>query len=204
MSLNSLYSEKLGIAFRAIDDANRQDPNKVLFEGINWPVELLYGHRMTACLDRYFPDQGEAVQLAARAQHICRWQIARSAYPMDRKGYYAWRNKLKLFHGEKASEILQQIGYDEALIERVKALLSKKALKKDREVQLLEDVICLVFLQYYFEPFAAKHTEEKLIGIIQKTWRKMSGKGQQAALDIALPETLKVLILNAVKSISLG
>jgi len=197
MTISSIYSEKLGSAFRAIDEANRKDPNKVLFEGVKWPVELLYGRRMTACLDTYFPGQAETLQLAARAQHICRWQIVRSDYPMDRKGYYAWRNKLKLFHGEKAGEILREIGYEEASIERVKALLSKKGLKKDAEVQLLEDVICLVFLQYYFESFAAKHTEEKLVSIVQKTWRKMSPKGHEFALQLEFPPHLLALVQKA-------
>ncbi|MEM9987258.1 MAG: DUF4202 domain-containing protein [Bacteroidota bacterium] len=191
------YSPKLALAFKAFDHANRQDPNLVLFSGVTWPAELLYGRRMTSCLNRFFPGQSEALQLASRSQHLCRWQIPRSDYPMDRKGYYAWRNRLKVFHGEKAGEIIKAVGYEEEMASRVKALLSKKFLKNDPESQTLEDVICLVFLQFYFEPFAAKHEEDKLISIVQKTWRKMSPQGQTYAQRLPYPPHLAAVLSKA-------
>lgn len=72
-------------------------------------------------------------------------------------------------------------GYDEQTIERVQTLLLKKGLKQDAEVQTLEDVICLVFLKYYLADFAEKHSEEKVADILQKTKRKMSARGLEAA-----------------------
>ena len=191
------YSPKLALAFKAFDHANRQDPNTVLFAGVKWPAELLYGRRMTGSLNQFFPEQSEVLQLATRSQHLCRWQIPRSDYPMDRKGYHAWRNRLKVFHGEKAGEILKEIGYEQDVVNRVKALLSKKSLKKDPETQTLEDVACLVFLQFYFEPFAAKHDEEKLINILQKTWRKMSAEGQAYAQRLPFPPPLTAILTKA-------
>lgn len=192
-----MYSELLAPTLAAIDVANQQDPNRVEVAGVSWPVELLYGQRMSSCLNQYFPDAAEALQLAARGQHICRWEIPRADYPMDKKGYYAWRNRLKVFHGEKVGSIMAEIGYTVPMIERVKALLSKKFLKEDPETQALEDVICLVFLQYYLEEFAGKHAEEKVVDILRKTWRKMSVEGQQFALTLELKPTLGVLVTKA-------
>lgn len=166
------------------DEANSQDPNQERWEGNSYPKELLYAQRMTDCLEAFVPDASEALQLAARCQHIRRWEIPRKSYAMDKAGYHAWRNRLKVFHAEQAEAILKEAGYEEELIERVKFLLQKKQLHRDSETQTLEDVICLVFLQYYFEPFSKKYEEDKLIDIIQKTWRKMSEDGQQAALQL--------------------
>jgi hypothetical protein len=64
-------------------------------------------------------------------------------------------------------------------------------------VQLLEDIACLVFLEYYFPNFAPKYEEDKLIDIVRKTWKKMSDQGHAAALEIALPDELKALVGKA-------
>mgnify|MGYP003700894611 CR=1 FL=1 len=190
-------SEKLLRAFRDFDAANEQDPNTEDDQGTVYPKELLYAMRMTEMLDEFAPDASEALQLTARCQHICRWEISRESYDMDRVGYLKWRQDLKKFHAEKASEILEKVGYPQEVIDRVAFLLLKKKLKRDPETQTLEDVICLVFLQYYLEPFLAKHPEEKLIEILQKTWHKMSEKGREAALRLPLPDGSRALIGKA-------
>ena len=190
-------SDKLLLAFQHFDAANKNDPNTEVFEGITYPKELLYGIRMTECLNKFYPNASEALQLTARCQHICRWQIPRESYDMNRKGYLRWRQDLKKFHAKKASSILEEVGYDQETIDRVCFLLEKKQLKKNEETQILEDVICLVFLEYYFEPFAKKHPEEKTIDILQKTWRKMSEQGQSAALKLPLSKFASELISKA-------
>ena len=175
---------KLSEAFAKIDQANSADPNQEIVDGQATPKELIYGQRMSATLDGFEPNASEALQIAARAQHICRWESPRDSYPMDRVGYLKWRADLKKFHAAKASEILENIGYDTETIERVSFLLQKKKLKKDEGTQILEDVICLVFLNFYYEDFLAKHEDHKVIDILQKTWRKMSEKGHNAALQL--------------------
>lgn len=190
-------ADKLQHAFQLFDAANQQDPNTEVFEGKNYPKELLYAHRMTEQLNIFTPNASEALQLTARCQHICRWEIPRDSYTMDRKGYLRWRQELKKFHAKKADEVLKKVGYSPEIIEKVKFLLEKKQLKKNQETQTLEDVICLVFLRYYFEPFAAKHPEEKTIDILQKTWRKMSSKGHEAALKLPLSENALKLVTKA-------
>ncbi len=177
-------SEQLREAFTLFDAANSQDPNKELFEGKEYPKELLYAQRMTNVLNEFAPNASIALQLTARCQHICRWEIPRKSYEMNRVGYLKWRQELKKFHAQKSSELLSKIGYENETIARVTFLLLKKQLKKDEETQTLEDIICLVFLKYYYEPFLEKHDDDKIISILQKTWKKMSQKGQQAALQL--------------------
>jgi hypothetical protein len=116
---------------------------------------------------------------------------------MDRAGYYRWRTRLYAFHAEKAGEILREVGYDAATVDRVQELLKKLRIKSDPEMQLLEDVICLVFLENYFADFSHQHDEAKLITILQKTWRKMSPQGQQAALQLPLSGEARALVEKA-------
>ena len=190
-------SQKLSKAFEFFDAANAKDPNTEVFEGKTYPKELLYAQRMTAVLNKFEPEASEALQLTARCQHICRWEIPRESYEMNRVGYLQWRQELKKFHAQKASSILAKIGYEKQLIDRVTFLLLKKKLKRDEETQTLEDVICLVFLKYYYEPFLVKHDDDKIISILQKTWKKMSGKGQQSALQLDFSDRGADLIAKA-------
>ena len=179
-------TKNLSDIYNLIDQANAEDPNLENDNGSWVPKELLYGQRMTKMLENYVDEPAaETLAIAVRAQHICRWLIPREEYPMDRAGYLKWRTDLKKFHADKTSSLMQQLNYDALTIERVSFLLQKKQLKRDSSTQILEDVVCLVFLKYYFEDFAKKHSDEKIIDILQKTWRKMSSKGQKKALELS-------------------
>ena len=191
-------AERLAKAFEYFDKANSNDPNRENHNGQEYPKELLYAVRMTEKLNDFSPNASEALRLTARCQHICRWKISRDSYPMNRVGYLQWRRDLKKFHVKKASEILNEIGYGKDLIGKVGFLLEKKQLKKNEDTQTLEDVICLVFLEHYLEPFAKKHTADKTIDILQKTWLKMSKKGQDAVFLLPLSTSAHELITKAV------
>ena len=185
-------------AIALIDKANSEDINSYEVAGLNYPKELLYSQRMTRKLLRFEPNASKALQIAARAQHICRWKIARDAYPMDRVGYLKWRETLKKMHADLTADILEQVGFDDQFTDRVKAIILKKLIKKNEESQTIEDTICLVFLDYYFEEFAAKHNDEKVIDILKKTWIKMSDKGHEAALKIPFSEKSLILVKQAI------
>jgi hypothetical protein len=189
---------RFAAALALFDAANAEDPNQYTdANGDSWPKEVLYAHRMSACLARVEPQAPEAVQLAARCQHIRRWAIPRQDFAMDRAGYHHWRNALKKYHAELAGQLLAQAGYDADLIVRVQQLVQKLRLKDDPDVQLLEDVICLVFLEFYFLPFAAQHSEEKVVEIVQKTWPKMTARGQALALQLPLSAEALALVGKA-------
>ena len=185
-------------AIALIDKKNLEDPNTYQVSGFEYPKELLYSQRMTRKLLQYEPNASKALQIAARAQHICRWKIPRNEYPMDRVGYLKWRETLKKMHANITTEILAQVGFDEQFQKRVQKIILKKLIKKNEESQTLEDTICLVFLDYYFDEFAAKHSDEKVIDILKKTWVKMSEKGHEAALKIPYSEKSLALIQKAI------
>lgn len=187
-------------AFVKFDAANAADPNQDVFEGVMYPKELLYAKRMTAMLKHFEPDASETLQLAARCQHICRWKIPRNNYPLDRIGYKCWRMELYKFHGEITGGIMREVGYDEEMIANVQALLRKEKLKTNPESQILEDVVGLVFLQYYLADFVNKYNhfeEEKLLNILRKTWKKMSEKGHITALKFNFTPELQRVIHKA-------
>ena len=108
------------------------------------------------------------------------------ATPEGRAGYLKWRTDLHKRHADIAGQIMGDAGYAGETIERVQTLLRKRGLKTDPDVQLLEDVICLVFLEHYFHDFAQKHAEAKLSPIVQKTWNKMTGRAHDVALRARL------------------
>lgn len=192
-------SDRYQRAIALFDAANAEDPN--LEDG--QPKELLYGRRMSEMLARFVPDAPESVKLAVRAQHIQRWKVPRNSYPMDRNGYLQWRTGLYKFHADLAGELMQQAGYDAAIIERVKAAVGKKGIKVNAEAQMLEDVADLVFIQYYMLGFAGQHaeySEDKWLDIVRKTWKKMSDAGRAFALSgqLKLPAPLVPLITKAI------
>ncbi len=185
-----------------VDAANSADPNTEYCSdtGVEAAKELLYGQRMSQCLSLYHPKASEHLQIAARAQHIERWRSPRNDYPEGRAGYKQWRSQLSLMHAARAAELMSEVGYGKQDCERVQFLIQKRQLRRDEETQALEDVICLVFLQYYFEDFAAKHPKQKIIDILQKTWQKMSSTGQKYALQLPLKDAQKTLISEALNA----
>ena len=192
-------SARLDRLLLTIDHANSRDPNREQLNGQAHPRELVYGQRMSEQLAAFSPEASEHLQIGARAQHIERWTQPRNLYPLGRTGYKQWRSQLSLFHAQRAGELMEEQGYSTEDIDRVKFLLQKRQLHRDTESQTLEDVVCLVFIEYYLADFAEKHPRDKLIDIIRKTWKKMSEEGQGAALQLALPQDLTAILREAVR-----
>lgn len=185
---------KLQLALEAFDRVNAADPHLEFVDGQEIPKELVYGRRMSEWLERLYPGASEALRLAARCQHIERWVRPRETYPSGRVGYLTWRRDLKRYHAERAGEILSGLGYPESVISRVQALVRKERLRQDEEAQILEDVVCVVFLAHYVSDFAQKHRSDKVAEILRKTWAKMSPLGHRAALALPLDDGLKALL----------
>jgi len=175
-------------AIRRFDEYNAADPND---------KEVLYARRMSDRLNKFKPDADEHVKLAIHCQHIGRWTIPRNTYPEGKKGYIAWRNKLKDFHAETAGVILAGAGYEKEMIDRVKDLLEKKDLRNNPDTQLLEDVVCIVFVEFYLDEFAARHTDEKVTDILVKTLRKMTPPAIEVAASFTLSPRTKELLMRA-------
>lgn len=185
---------RLQAVLASIDAANGEDPSLVNVEGRSVARELLYGQRMSGWLSRLEPEASEVLQIAARGQHVRRWVIPRSDYPMDRAGYLKWRTTLYRFHADQLEPLMQEGGYPDMDIQRMRGLVEKRGIKSNPEAQTLEDVICLVFLEFYFDDFRGRHERSKVVDIVRKTWGKMSDRGQGFALQLPLDsEALSVV-----------
>lgn len=190
----TMNEDMLTQAYALFDAANAQDPHMILVDGKEHPKELAFARRLTKAVLKLDPDASEYLRLASRSQHICRWEIPRNTHPMGRAGYLKWRALLKKFHAEKSGEILREVGYDEQTIERVRDLNLKKNLKTDPDCQTLEDALCLVFLEHQFDALIADTEEEKMLGIVRKTWAKMSPHGQEAASSLDFSEQAQAVL----------
>lgn len=187
-------SGRLDAVLAAIDAANAADP--ALEDGA--PAALVYGRRMSEVLEGFAPDASPHLRIACRGQHIERWTRPRADWPEGRAGYLRWRTELKAFHAERVMALMAEAGWPEADRERVGALVRKEALKRDAEAQMLEDVACLVFMRWYFAPFAEVQGPDKILDIVAKTGRKMSPEGRAAALALGLPQHLAAALESAV------
>jgi len=145
------------------------------------------------------PQAALVVQLAALGQHIERWTVPRSDYPLGRVGYRQWRSTLSQLHGRRCAEILRGVGYDEATAQRVAELVTKKRLRSDPEAGLLQDAVCLTFVERQLASFAEGRDPAQVSTILAKTWGKMTVRGQDAARDLAgvLPESVQALFAAA-------
>lgn len=181
-----------------IDAAHADDPQRT---PQGEPAEFVYADRMEAWVARLVPEVSPLLRLAARSQHLERWSVPRSTFPLDKPGYHAWRRSLYTKQAERAREILLTAGVPAAEAAEVATWVSKSGLKTNPGTQALEDAACLVFLENEIGAFAAQHSEyprEKFIDILRKTWRKMSPAAQQAALSLNLPPAIAALVRDAV------
>jgi hypothetical protein len=188
-------------ALRRFDEENSRDPNMIVSGGVNRPRELVYADWLTDWVLRLCPPASEELRLAARCQHLCRWMIPRDSYPMTRGGYLRWREDLKKFHAQKAAEILHEVGYENEIIARVKKLNLKTDFPRDSETRVLEDALCLVFLERQFADLASKTSDDKMINAVQKTWRKMTPSAHEFAAKLSFGPRESQLLKRALDSL---
>lgn len=185
-----------------IDEANSHDPNTELADDKTWPKEYLYALRMTDMLNRFKADADQLMHIAVRGQHIKRWCSPRSSFAMGKQGYHQWRSALYIFHASTVVELMQQVGYAKEEQDRVYAAVAKQQIKRNPDSQLVEDIASLVFIEHYMLAFAASkpdYDEKKWIGILRRTWQKMSAQAHDFVLagNITLPAPLVPLIEKA-------
>jgi hypothetical protein len=188
-------------AIQRFDDENAHDPNAEIIGSTARPRELLYAERLTDWVLKLKPDASEALRLAARCQHLCRWTIPRDTYERTKAGYLKWRTELKKFHAKKAGEILREVGYTEDVVTHVQALNLKKDFPQDPDSRVLEDALCLVFLQYQFAELASRSTDEQMVNALRKSWNKMTEQGRAEALKLDYGPRERTLIEKALQSV---
>ena len=193
-------AERLRRLIERIDGLNAQDPNTELVNGVACPRELVYSQRVTDWVLRLQAEASEELRIAARGQHLCRWTIPRERYARNRRGYLRWRETLKTFHAQRVGELMLEVGYPALIIQRVHTIMSKRQLETDADTQTLEDALCLVFLETQFVQLRGKTPDDTMREILRKTWRKMSARGRQAALQLPLDEEGKRLLSQALSA----
>ena len=194
--------ERFEVALRRFDEENSRDPNTVTVDGVTRPRELVYAQWLTDWVLKLSPQASEELRLAARCQHLCRWQVPRESYPMTRPGYLQWREGLKKFHAKKAGEILRSAGYPEDVVARVQSLNLKRNFPNDPQGRVLEDALCLVFLQHQLAELARKTADDKVVNALQKSWKKMTPAAQAQAKAIAYAPREQELLQRALKGTS--
>lgn len=170
-------------AFHLFDEYNRQDPRILVWKNNSYPQEYAYSLMLHERLLSLHPFASEELLLASRSQHIGRWEIPRGSYPEGRENYLKWRKDLAQHHATISGNLMQKAGYGDAKIDRVKEIILKKRLKLDVEVQIMENALCLVFLEYQYEDLRRKylHEPEKMVNILYKSLLKMDAHGHAAA-----------------------
>lgn len=185
-------------ARRLIDEVHRADPKRT---ADGQPAELVYADRIEAWVSRLVPDATPLLKLAARCQHLERWAVPRATFPEGKAGYFAWRKNLYRIQANRAADLLLDAGVPASEAEEVATWVSKTELMANPGTQALEDAACLVFLENEIGDFATQHADyprEKFVGILQKTWRKMSPAAHEAALGLDLPPAIAELVREAV------
>ncbi len=193
-------TSRLEAAIAHIDAANADDPNRLAVDGVERPKELVHAEMMTEWVRRLDPGADDAQLLAARAHHLRRWTIPRQSYPDGRAGYLRWRKRLKDQHADEVVALLARAGYQPREIEWVQAIIRKEGLGRDPDVQVHEDALCLVFLETQALQLAGELGEQKTIDVLQKTMRKMSPAGIDAALALDVPPAVRDLVVRAARS----
>lgn len=192
--------ERFAAAIAAIDRANADDPEVLVVDGERRPKEQAHAEMMTAWVRRLAPDADEAQLLAARAHHLRRWVVPRREYPEGRKGYLQWRTQQKKRHADEVAEILVGVGYDDAVVQRVQAIVRKEGLGRDAAVQTHEDALCLVFLETQFADLIERLGDDKAIDVVAKTLAKMSPAGHAAAEGLSFTDDERRVLEAAVGS----
>lgn len=198
------HPERFQAALRRFDEENARDPNTEVVDGAAHPREFIHARWLTEWVLRLCPEASEELRLAARSQHLCRWMIPRHSYPMTRAGYLLWRGELKKFHAQKAGDILREVGYPGDVIERVQQLNRKQGFPGDPEGRVLEDALCLVFLEHQLAELAGKTSGDKVVNALQKSWHKMTAAGRAEALKLPLGPREKGLLEQALKGPAAG
>ncbi len=182
----------------AFDALNAADPVSEGESGVSRPRLLLQAERLATWVSKLEPNASEPLRLAAHCQHLERWKIARDEFPAGRAGYLQWRTRLGRFHAERAREVLADLAYEEETVKAVERIVTKQNLRSNPDSQTMEDALCLVFLEFELDAFMQKYPDEvKAIDILQKTWKKMSARGHEAALALPFSPAAKALVGRA-------
>ncbi|WPU91722.1 DUF4202 domain-containing protein [Mucilaginibacter sabulilitoris] len=192
-------------AFKLFDEYNQQDPRSITWRNAEYPLEYAYSLMLSQWVVSLQSASSEELLLASRSQHIGRWEIPRETYPEGREHYLKWRKDLAGHHAAVASSLMQKAGYEENKISRVREIILKKRIKQDAEVQIMENALCLLFLEYQYEDLRKKylHDPEKIVNILYKSLLKMDAHGHKVARLLNFSSDGLVLVKKAIELVNM-
>jgi hypothetical protein len=165
----------------------------VVVRGSEQPLALAHGRIAAEWVVLLAPGVDDSVRLAARAHHLRRWELPRTAYAAGRTGYLQWKRDQRTRHADDVGVLLAGVGYDAETIARVQALVKRQG----EGGQLVEDAACLVFIETQLAAVAAQLDHDHLVQVIRKTARKMSTAALAAVATIPLGDTEQALLAEA-------
>jgi hypothetical protein len=180
-----------------LDGLHAKDPRRVDVDGQPLPKELWHAGRMSAWLERVVEAPSELVQIAVRSQHLQRWEVPRSEYPEGRVGYLTWRRDQGKRAGETTARVMEAAGYSAEEAAEVSRMIRKQGLGRDPGTQAVEDCACLVFLENYFADFSRQVEHDHLVRIVQMTWKKMSPRARELALELPMSGEARAVVEEA-------
>ncbi len=180
--------------FEKIDSLHALDPVKESAGEYEVSRESLYCERMVKKLYKIIQQPGIHLELAARCHHLCRWEVNRKDFPEGRSGYYLWRNEVYKHQATIAERLMDEEKITGEVKEKVLRIIKKEGIKTDHDVQLVEDIACIVFIENYLDEFSEKYDEAKLVNIIRKTLNKMSEQGHRWLLNAVIPDKIVQLL----------
>ncbi len=193
-------NERYAVAIAAIDAANADDPTRIVVRGVEHALAQAHGVLAAEWVADLHPDADETWLLAARAHHLKRWELPRSTYEAGRSGYLKWKRDQRRRHADDAAILLTVVGYDDATIQRVQALVRRDHLATDPGSQAIEDAACLAFVETQLADVATKLDRTHLIDVLRKTATKMTPAGAAAIERIPLGDTERDLLAEALSS----
>ncbi len=193
-------NERYAVAIAAIDAANADDPTRIVVRGVEHALAQAHGVLAAEWVADLHPDADETWLLAARAHHLKRWELPRSTYEAGRSGYLKWKRDQRRRHADDTAILLAVVGYDDATIQRVQALVRRDHLATDPGSQAIEDAACLAFVETQLADVATKLDRTHLIDVLRKTATKMTPAGAAAIERIPLGDTERDLLAEALSS----
>ena len=141
-------SERFDRAIAAIDAGNADDPNVVTIRGRTGPKEILHAELVTEWVQRLAPGRERAA--AARRARSPLPALDRAARDRRRPGApatCAGASRSRSSTPASSASCSRPRATTPDTIARVQAIVRKEGLADDAEVQVLEDALCLVFLE---------------------------------------------------------
>lgn len=195
MSANDRFQE----AIRRIDAAHREDPRTDVVDGVPQPREWLFAVRVYEWVRRLVKEPSEALLLAARGHTLGRWRVPRDQYPKTTRGYHQWRDACAKHHADETETILRAVGYEEATLAAVRALILKTHWPESAEASALEDADCLVFLETKLSQYVDEWDEPKALRILRGSLEKMTPQARALAQQLTLGHREQALLQRAMQ-----